>query len=151
MRIIAIPLLAGMLNAAACANDGPRVTVVDSSGRQLAAIRVEIADTEAKRELGLMYRKQLGENAGMLFVFKQPQHQVFWMKNTEIPLDMIFADGAGRIVGIVRNAEPFSLNNVGVDGDSQYVVEVNGGFCERHRISAGDRLGWAGFVPRALE
>jgi uncharacterized membrane protein (UPF0127 family) len=73
------------------------------------------------------------------------------MKNTIIPLDMIFADGAGKIIGVVRRAEPFSEAIDAVEGDSQYVLEVNGGYCERHGIAAGDTLHFEGFVPHSQD
>jgi uncharacterized membrane protein (UPF0127 family) len=96
-----------------------------------------------------MYRQRLGQDAGMLFVFKQPRHLVFWMKNTEIPLDMIFADADGRVAGIVANAEPFSEQPLSVAGDSQYVLEVNGGFARRHGIKPGDRMLFVDLTPMA--
>ena len=114
-------------------------------------VSVEIADTDAARQYGLMYRRHLDENAGMIFVFKAPQHLEFWMKNTIIPLDMIFADGSEKIVGIVRQAEPFSRSIDAVDADSQYVLEVNGGFCDRHGIKPGDTLRFVGFVPKTAD
>ncbi len=87
-----------------------------------------------------MYRKHLDDDAGMIFVFKGAAPRNFWMHNTVIPLDMIFADSSGRVIGIVANAEPFSDKLLGVDGDSAYVLEVNGGFCAKNGIKAGDRL-----------
>ena len=137
-----------MLAIAACV-DGPRVRISDAHGTIKAVVRVEIADSAAGRELGLMYRQHLDQNAGMLFVFKQPQHLTFWMKNTEIPLDMIFAGADGTVAGIIANAEPFSERQLSVEGDSQYVLEVNSGFAQRRGIKAGDRLQFLGFTPRA--
>jgi uncharacterized protein len=137
-----------MLLFNAC-ESGPRVRIADANGASKAIVRVEIADTAAARELGLMYRQHLAEDAGMLFVFKQPQQLTFWMKNTEIPLDMIFADADGNVVGIIADAEPFSERQLSVDGNSQYVLEVNGGFAQRHGIKPGDRLQFLGFTPRA--
>jgi uncharacterized protein len=134
----------------ACAQ-GPRIEIVGADGARRAAVRVEIVDTPASREYGLMYRKHLDEDAGMIFVFKAPQHQEFWMKNTIIPLDMIFADSTGKIVGVARKAEPFSETIDSVEGDSQYVLEVNGGFCERHGVKPGDTLHFVGFVPQAAD
>jgi uncharacterized membrane protein (UPF0127 family) len=134
----------------ACAQ-GPRIEIVGADGHPRATVAVEIADNQASREYGLMFRKQLGENAGMIFVFKDPQHLQFWMKNTIISLDMIFADKDGKIVGIVRRAEPFSETPDAVDGDSQYVLEVNGGFCDRHGVTSGDALRFEGFVPHAAD
>ena len=136
---------------AACAQEQPKVAITGQDGRDLIVVNVEVAATNAKRELGLMYRRHLDEQAGMIFLFKQPQHLTFWMKNTLIPLDMIFADSDGRIVGIVENAAPLSESIDAVDGDSQYVLEVNGGFCKRHSIIAGDRLRFIGFVPNASD
>jgi uncharacterized membrane protein (UPF0127 family) len=137
-----------MLLFTACER-GPRVRISDANGASKAIVQVEIADTAAARELGLMYRQHLGKDAGMLFIFKQPQQLTFWMKNTEIPLDMIFAGADGIVVGIIANAEPFSERQLSVDGDSQYVLEVNGGFAQRHEIRPGDRLQFLGFTPSA--
>ena len=128
---------------------GPRVRIADAHGVGKAVVRVEIADTMAARELGLMYRQHLAQNAGMLFVFKAPHPLTFWMKNTEIPLDMIFADADGVVTGIVANAEPFSERQLSVAGNSQYVLEVNGGFAQRHRIGPGDHLQFLGFTLHA--
>jgi hypothetical protein len=124
---------------------------LDANGNSEAVVRVEIADTGAAREVGLMYRQHLAENAGMLFVFKQPQHLTFWMKNTEIPLDMIFAGADERVTGIITNAEPFSERQLSVGGEAQYVLEVSGGFAQRHRIKAGDRLQFLGISPNAKD
>jgi uncharacterized membrane protein (UPF0127 family) len=148
--ILAIALFCLTATIVACA-DGPRVAIVSPDGSRRAIIKVEIANTPGERELGLMYRKHLDENAGMIFLFAHPDHLSFWMKNTEIPLDMIFADQSTKIVGIVENAEPYSETPVGVDGDSLYVLEVNGGFARRHDIRAGDRFRFIGFTPSASQ
>lgn len=129
----------------------PTVAIAAPNGTPRAVVQVEIADSEGKREFGLMYRQHLDENAGMIFVFAQSRHLTFWMKHTEIPLDMIFAGPDGRITGIIGNATPLSERTLSVDGDAQYVLEVNGGFCKRHGIKAGDTLKFDGFVPRARD
>ena len=139
-----------MLAAVAC-DGGPRVSISDANGVNRAVVRVEIADTGAARELGLMYRQHLADDTGMLFVFKQPQHLTFWMKNTEIPLDMIFAGADGTVTGTIANAEPFSERQLSVAGDSLYVLEVNAGFARRHGIKAGDRLRFLGLSPSAKD
>ena len=146
--MLAFTMLTLVLSACA---QGPRIEIVGAGGVVRTAVSVEIADTFASREYGLMFRKHLDEDAGMIFVFKAPRHQQFWMKNTIIPLDMIFADGNGKIIGVVSKAEPFSEAIDAVDGDSQYVLEVNGGFCERHGVKGGDTLRFVGFVPRAID
>jgi uncharacterized membrane protein (UPF0127 family) len=127
---------------------GAGVRIVAPDGSERASVSVEVADTRTKREVGLMYRKQLDETAGMIFVFPAPAALSFWMKNTQIPLDMLFADDKGAIVGIVADAEPYTLTPRTVDAQAQYVLEVNGGFCARHHVSVGDRLEFRGFEPR---
>jgi uncharacterized membrane protein (UPF0127 family) len=124
-----------------------RVAIFSPGDRQLAMVRVEVAATPADRERGLMFRKQMDEDAGMLFVFAAPQKLYFWMKNTEIPLDMIFADQNGRVVGIVQNAHPYSEQPVGPAKAAQYVLEVNGGFCQRHGVDTGNFLRFIGSIP----
>ena len=145
---VAISVMAAFV---ACAQEQPKVAITGPDARDLVMVNVEVAASNAKRELGLMFRRHLDEEAGMIFLFKQAQHLTFWMKNTLIPLDMIFADSDGRIVGIVENAAPLSESIDAVDGDSQYVLEVNGGFCKRHGVIAGDRLRFIGFVPNASD
>lgn len=130
---------------------GPTVVIASPGGADRADVRVEIANTSAEREVGLMYRKHLDADAGMLFVFAAPRPVSFWMKNTEIPLDMVFADSEARVIGIIQNAEPYSERALSVKGASEYVLEVNGGFCRRHGIKAGDRLKFVGFRPFAIE
>jgi uncharacterized membrane protein (UPF0127 family) len=98
-----------------------------------------------------MFRKHLDDEAGMLFVFKDAAHRNFWMHNTAIPLDMLFADSGGRVIGIVANAEPFSDKEVGAEGAAEYVLEVNGGFCAKNGIKPGDRFDFSGFSPHASE
>lgn len=132
----------------ACAR-GPCVAIVAADSKELVQVRVEVADTASERETGLMYRSHLGEDAGMIFVFNDPARLSFWMKNTEIPLDMIFADADGKIVGIVVNAAPYTLTPRGVDADSSYVLEVKGGFAARHHIAVGDKFVFSGFTPHA--
>ena len=146
-RLILLALAAVI---AGCAHDSS-VLLSAPDGARRAAVRVELALTPARRELGLMYRNHLDENAGMLFVFPAPSRLTFWMKNTEIPLDMIFAGPSGIVVGIVANAEPYSERPVGPDAPALYVLEVNGGFCARHGVRAGDRMSFVGFAPRASE
>ena len=110
---------------------------------------VELAMTDAEREQGLMYRTSLPQKEGMLFIFGDEQPRSFWMKNTKIPLDMIFADQDGKVVGIVADAKPYSEKTVGPGVPSQYVLEVNGGFCRRHGVAVGDWLRFSGFTPQA--
>jgi uncharacterized membrane protein (UPF0127 family) len=146
-RYAVLAILAACL-LASCAGD-PTVKIVGPGGAERVSVRVEVADTGPERETGLMYRNHLDEDAGMIFVFAAPSHQAFWMKNTEKPLDMIFADSSGRIIGIVHNARPYTESLDSVPGESQYVLEVNGGFAERHHVVAGDRFEFEHFTPQA--
>lgn len=116
-----------------------KVILQTRSGKELQ-LDVEIASNDADRARGLMFRKAMPEMAGMIFVFPQEEFHSFWMKNTFLPLDMMFADAQGRIVGIVEHAQPHTLEPRYVEGESKYVLEVNAGFSARHGVAAGDRL-----------
>jgi len=119
-------------------------TSIAVPGGRTVSFRVELARTSAEREQGLMYRTQMASDAGMLFLFEQPSELVFWMKNTLIPLDMIFIGHDRRIVGIVENAQPETLTARRVDGVSQYVLEVNGGLSAKLEIQAGAMVTFRG-------
>lgn len=106
----------------------------------LATIGIEIADDDNKRARGLMYRQSLPEDAGMLFLHREEQIQSFWMKNTYIPLDMIFVNGEKRIVTIHAQTRPLKEWSYASTEPALYVVEVNGGFCSRHHIGVGDKI-----------
>jgi uncharacterized membrane protein (UPF0127 family) len=117
---------------------GPAVIVRSAQGP--VTVRVEVVDTPDSRARGLMYRRDLAADAGMLFIFEAESDQHFWMKNTPLPLDMIFVGANHKIVGIVADARPFSTNSLSVGAPSQYVVEVHAGFCAAHGIAAGDTV-----------
>ena len=117
------------------------LTVLTSSGASVK-IDIQIARTEFDRQLGLMFRKSMNENQGMLFIFPDVRVRSFWMRNTEIPLDMIFVDTSKRIINIARNTTPYSDVSYPSDGPAKYVIEVNGGFSDRHNISKGDIVNW---------
>ncbi|HWU26178.1 MAG TPA: DUF192 domain-containing protein [Rhizomicrobium sp.] len=101
---------------------------------------VEIADNDAEREKGLMYRRELPEGRGMLFDFHREQDVSFWMQNTYIPLDMIFIRGDGRIFRIAENTEPLSTRLVPSGGPVRAVLEVIGGTARKLGIEVGDRV-----------
>jgi uncharacterized membrane protein (UPF0127 family) len=134
-----------LLQSAACQAE-PKVVVSIQNGREVI-FQVEIADTPAKRELGLQYRKELPTERGMIFLFPIESQQTFWMKNTPIPLDMIFINRARRIVGIVEQAVPFTLEPRSVNIPSQYVLEIGGGLAKRYGIRAGDTVRFDGIQP----
>ena len=126
---------------------GPCVSIIGADGKPRATVAVEVASTEPQREVGLMFRKHLDDNAGMIFVFPDAAPRNFWMHNTPIPLDMIFADAKGVVLGIVANAQPYSDKLLGVNGNAEYVLEVNAGFCAKNGINPGDQLNFSGFSP----
>ena len=120
----------------ACSDD--LVTVIGDFGR--AGFTVEVADDPAERSQGLMYREEMGTLEGMLFVYEAPQPASFWMRNTLIPLDMIFADETGVITRVHSDAVP--LDETPIDGGDgvRFVLEINGGLARRLGIEAGDML-----------
>jgi uncharacterized membrane protein (UPF0127 family) len=113
--------------------------IVSSSGKVIH-LKVEVVDNEATRECGLMFRKSLAADGGMLFDFKKVQPVSFWMKNTLIPLDMLFIDQSGKIVNIYRQARPQSLDEIPSDGPVLGVLEIGGGRALDLDIEPGDKV-----------
>jgi len=117
--------------------DRNTVEIATKSG--VHVFTVEIADNEAAREKGLMFRKSLPPGHGMLFDFHREAPVGFWMKNTYIPLDMIFIRGNGVIANIAENAKPMSETVIPSDGPVLAVLEVAGGTARKLGIVPGDR------------
>lgn len=113
------------------------LTVQTAKGPQKFAI--ELALSDAQMEQGLMFRRSLAPNAGMLFDFKAPTNVTMWMKNTLIPLDMLFLDNSGRIIDIHERAVPLSTDIIASHAPARYVVELNGGTAARLGIKPGDQ------------
>jgi uncharacterized membrane protein (UPF0127 family) len=105
----------------------------------VAAVRVEVARTPAARERGLMNRPQLDPDEGMLFLFDESALHGFWMKNTLIPLDLLFLGEDGRVAAVVER-RPLSLEVTDGEVESRYVLEVNGGWARAHGVRPGDRV-----------
>lgn len=106
--------------------------------------QVEVADNPSKRELGLQYRRELPPDRGMIFLFPGESQHSFWMKNTPLPLDMIFISRDKKIVGIVEQAVPFSLDSRSVAAPSQFVLEINGGLSRQYDLKVGDSVRFEG-------
>ena len=103
-------------------------------------LRVEVVDTLEKQERGLMFRQSLPENEGMLFVYREPQELAFWMRNTFIPLDIVFV-GADGIILNIHQARPLDESVLYRSaGAAKYVIETNQGWFSRHGIRPGDRV-----------
>jgi uncharacterized protein len=103
---------------------------------------VWIADTPSRQEQGLMFVRDLPGSQGMLFPQASPQVATFWMKNTYIPLDMIFVGADGRVAKVIANARPFSLDLLSSDVPVIAVLEIRGGEAHELAISVGDRVSW---------
>jgi uncharacterized membrane protein (UPF0127 family) len=141
LAAIALAAIAA-LHCAARAPDAPLplgAVIVETAAGARHRVAVEIARTDAERARGLMHRRALAPDAGMLFIFDETADHPFWMKNTLIPLDLLFIGEDGRIVGIVPRAVPGDLSPRSA-GASRYVLEVNGGWAEAHGVAAGDRV-----------
>jgi uncharacterized membrane protein (UPF0127 family) len=117
----------------------PSVVITTKDGRRLA-VNVELALEDSERARGLMYRRELGHDDGMLFAFPKDQVHTFWMRNTLIPLDMLFLDVDGVVLGIVREATPQTDTSRSVGKSGRYVLEVNGGWCAMNGVATGDRV-----------
>ena len=102
-----------------------------------ARFSVEVADEPEERSRGLMFRQALGRSAGMLFVYQQPQRAVFWMKNTLIPLDMLFIDETGTVRRIARMTTPLSTQSVPGGDGILMVLEINGGAADMFGLAEG--------------
>lgn len=114
------------------------VTVTGDFGK--ARFAVDVADDVEERARGLMFVESLPTMAGMLFVYEREQLTSFWMENTLIPLDMIFADAEGIVTKVHANAVPLDRTGIPSGGPVRFVLEINGGMAERLGIDAGDRL-----------
>jgi uncharacterized membrane protein (UPF0127 family) len=124
------------------------VAVVVTPGGE-RRFKVELAVKEHERQRGLMYRDRLGDDEGMLFLFEEMGPLSFWMKNTWIPLDMLFIDDDLTVVGIVENAEPMTTTPRSPGGNSRFVLEVKGGLSSQLGMAAGQKVRFEG-VPDSL-
>ncbi len=120
------------------------LTFTDSLGNAKIKIDLEIADNEYERQLGLMNRKSMGETQGMLFIFQYERMQSFWMRNTLIPLDMMFVNKDNKIITIHKNTKTLSAQSYPSTAPAIYVVEVIGGFTDKYKIVVGDKIFWMG-------
>ena len=120
------------------------LTITDfKSGKIKAALKIQIAETEFDRELGLMFRKHMEENRGMLFIFPEATIQSFWMRNTLIPLDMIFIDADKKIVTIRKDTKTLSDETYISSEPAKYVLEVNAGYTDANNIRTGDIISYS--------
>lgn len=111
-------------------------------GDTLTTIAIEIADTDAERRRGLMQRRSLGYNRGMLFIFDEVDTGGMWMKNTPLPLDIVFVAPDSQVINIARRTTPFSEETIEPAAPRKYVVEVRAGFARRFGLTDSTRIRW---------
>lgn len=124
--------------ASCTGSGGPLVTVHGTQGE--VAVRVEIARTREQLSRGLMWRNELDADAGMLFVFGDSAPRTFWMKNTPLPLDIVFIDDRGTVLNVAASTTPYSESPIRSAGPARYVLEVNAGFTAKHGIGPGAKV-----------
>jgi uncharacterized membrane protein (UPF0127 family) len=153
--LLSLAMLGALAPLPACKNNGQpaqtgapaqTATVTVATADRKLPFHVELALTSDEQSRGLMFRKTLAADAGMLFVFDRSGPHTFWMKNTLIPLDMLFIGTDRKIVGIVENAEPQTETGRWVRLPSQYVLEIGGGLSSQLGIHAGQTVEFQG-VP----
>ena len=113
-----------------------------TSDSTLINLDLEIADTEFEIQTGLMYRNSMQNNQGMLFVFNDEQERSFYMKNTKIPLDLIYVDSDLKIVSFQKNAQPFKETSLPSNAPAKYVLEINAGLSDNWQLNVGDSLSY---------
>jgi hypothetical protein len=133
----------------ATATPGPQFTkegelffISKANNDTLRKIDVELAESDDERAKGLMDRKSMTDDQGMLFIFSQAEEQSFWMKNTYISLDIIYVDENKEIVSIQKYATPLSEESLPSFKKAMYVVEVNAGFCDKYHVAFGDKIAY---------
>jgi len=153
--IIVLPLFALFLNFTSCKEDNKVVkqtevkfkkegelTIFKSDSTKVT-INIEIADTDFDVQTGLMYRNSMGDNQGMLFIFDDEEPRFFYMKNTQIPLDIIYIDANKKIVSFQKNAKPFDESSLPSNAPAKYVLEVNAGLVDTNSIKVGNLINFS--------
>lgn len=119
-----------------------RITFYDPEGKKNIEIVAELAETEYMQSKGLMFREDMPENSGMMFIYNDERIRTFWMKNTPLPLDIIFLNKDLKIIKIHARTTPYSQQLYSSGNPAQFVLEVNGGFCERYGIYEDHSVIW---------
>ena len=140
VALAALVFLSGCSPAQRAQSGLPKTEIVVDTANGPAKLEVELATTPDSREKGLMFRTEMGANEGMLFDFFKEQDCTFWMKNTVLPLDMIFIKADGTISTISENAIPYSLDPVSSSEPVRAVLEINGGRARALGIASGQKV-----------
>lgn len=148
-KLLFIIVCGGLLLFVSCNNNRENVTAFFKlpNGVQTERLSLEVAYTQSMRTLGLMYRHQLDKNKGMLFVFPDNAQRNFWMKNTPIPLDIIYIDAEQKIVHIAADTKPYSESEIPSIKPAKYVVELNAGRAAELGLTESCILVIEGHVP----
>ena len=136
--VVFVAFVSASAGAPALGGELDSLEIVTATGRHV--FQVEIANNDATREHGLMDRRYMAPDHGMLFAFDREEPVSFWMKNTYIPLDMIFIAPSGVVTHIAANAEPLSERVVPSGGPSIAVLELNGGMAASIGLKVGDKV-----------
>ncbi|MCX5813054.1 MAG: DUF192 domain-containing protein [Proteobacteria bacterium] len=120
--------------------DDRAITFYTEGMQKLCSFKTELAVTPEEHERGLMYRKSLAPDAGMLFVFKEDNVRFFWMKNTYVPLDMVFISSRLEVTGIYRSAKPLDEATLTSWSPAMYVLEINSGKADKCNIRVGSKI-----------
>ncbi len=115
----------------------------DSVPTLISKLDIEVADDDYQIQTGLMYRKSMQKDRGMLFIFPNESPHSFYMKNTEFPLDIIFIDAKQRVVSIQKNAQPLDERSLPSEGPAQYVLEVNAQLTDEWNLQKGDSIAFS--------
>ncbi len=119
--------------------------LIKASGDTLRKLDIELAETSYEHQTGLMYRESMEDDQGMLFIYDSERVRSFYMKNTYIPLDIIYYDADSTLVSIQKNATPRDETSLPSDGPTQFVLEINGGLSDQWGIEDGDRIDFTKF------
>ena len=151
-----LPVLIGPLILLGCTDEGqsgseedPRgfqnegtLTFLRPNGDTLRTISIDVADTDAERRRGLMRQRSLGYDRGMLFIFDTVKRGSMWMKNTPLPLDIVFVAPDSQVINIARGTTPFSEEKITPAAPRKFVVEVRAGFADRFGLTDSTRVRW---------
>ena len=149
MRFKFIIFFSLLLFCACSKADVIEIVFKNTNGTASPTLEVELARTNSTRQMGLMYRKKMDLNRGMIFIFPDQDERTFWMRNTYLPLDMIFVSSEKKVVGVVENATPLTDTPRNSNGPAKYVVEVNSGLAKTWGVIKGTTL--EGQIPGSLD
>ena len=151
-----LPVLLLPLLSAGCTDDGGQsdnadlrefreegtLAFLQPNGDTLRTITIDVADTDAERKRGLMRQRSLGYDRGMLFIFETVDRGSMWMRNTPLPLDIVFVAPDSQVINIARRTTPFSEKQITPEAPRKYVVEVRAGFADRFGLTDSTRVRW---------